>query len=133
MCQKEAVVAVLKDNIIIQCMAILTPFRAFLLQKGRPGYITLDRSSIFGGSDVRSVETMQQASNKVMDKLFSLTDSPWLDCARSYGLSEKFVGEYLRTKNIDMDAVYVSSKWGYSKHIIILSSLVLRRAGLLES
>ena len=40
---------------------------------------------------------------------------PWLDCARSYGLSEKFVGEYLRNNNIQTNQVYVSSKWGYSK------------------
>ena len=81
---------------------------------GRPGYITLDRSAIFGSKD-RTVEQMQQASNKVMDTLFGLTDKPWLDCARSYGLSEKFVGEYLRAKKVDPSSVYVSSKWGYSK------------------
>jgi hypothetical protein len=40
---------------------------------------------------------------------------PWIDCARSYGLSEKFVGEYLRSRNIAPKDVYVSSKWGYSK------------------
>lgn len=39
---------------------------------------------------------------------------PWLDCARSYGLSEKFVGDYLRTNNISPSDVYVSSKWGYT-------------------
>ena len=84
---------------------------------GRPGYITLDRSAIFG-SQHRSVEQMQQASNKVMDTLFTLTDKPWLDCARSYGLSEKFVGEYLRGKKVDPKSVYVSSKWGYSKFVV---------------
>jgi aryl-alcohol dehydrogenase-like predicted oxidoreductase len=39
---------------------------------------------------------------------------PWLDCARSYGLSEKFVGEYLRSNNVSPTDVYVSSKWGYT-------------------
>ena len=81
---------------------------------GRPGYITLGRSAIFGGSDDRSIDKMQQTSNKVIDTLFSLTDKPWLDCARSYGLSEKFVGEYLRGNKIDPESVYVSSKWGYT-------------------
>lgn len=84
---------------------------------GRPGYITLDRSAIFG-SHYRSVEQMQQASNKVMDTLFTLTDKPWLDCARSYGLSEKFASEYLRGKKVDPKSVYVSSKWGYSKFVV---------------
>ena len=39
---------------------------------------------------------------------------PWLDCARSYGLSEKFVGDYLRVNNVSPEDVYVSSKWGYT-------------------
>lgn len=82
---------------------------------GRPGYINLNRSSILG-SDNRNVATMQEQANVVMDRLFSLSvDSiAWLDCARSYGLSEKFVGEYLKSNHIKPDEVYVSSKWGYT-------------------
>ena len=82
---------------------------------GRPGYINLDRSSVLGTS--RTIEMMQSQANLVIDKLFacSTPSLPWLDCARSYGLSERFVGEYLRSKNISPDEVYVSSKWGYSK------------------
>jgi aryl-alcohol dehydrogenase-like predicted oxidoreductase len=84
---------------------------------GRPGYINLDRSSILGTGE-RSIADMQSQANVVMDQLFehsSPTSLPWLDCARSYGLSERFVGEYLRSKNIAPNDVYVSSKWGYSK------------------
>lgn len=91
---------------------------------GRPGYITLDRAAIFG-SEERTVDKMQHQANLVMDRLFeesststspstSATKQPWLDCARSYGLSEKFVGEYLRSRNVDPSSVYVSSKWGYT-------------------
>jgi hypothetical protein len=85
---------------------------------GRPGYINLDRSTILGTE--RTIETMQSQANLVMDQLFQLSSSsssstlPWLDCARSYGLSEKFVGEYLRSNKIDPDSVHVSSKWGYT-------------------
>ena len=82
---------------------------------GRPGYINLNRDSILGND--RPVELMQQQANLVMDKLFALSSgdsSAWLDCARSYGLSEKFVSEYLRAHKIPPDQVYVSSKWGYS-------------------
>ena len=84
---------------------------------GRPGYINLNRSSILGVE--RDVDTMQTQANVVMDRLFSLSSGQkaWLDCARSYGLSEKFVGEYLRANNINPEDVYVSSKWGYSKYI----------------
>ena len=82
---------------------------------GRPGYINLDRSSIFG-TDSRTLEKMQTQANLVLDELFQTEEiQPWVDCARSYGLSEKFVGEYLRNNNISPEKVYVSSKWGYSE------------------
>jgi len=62
---------------------------------------------------------MQTQANLVLDTLFQTQTKntsrlPWVDCARSYGLSEKFVGEYLRNNNIQPCDVYVSSKWGYS-------------------
>lgn len=81
---------------------------------GRPGYINLDRTSMLGSD--RDVETMQRQANTVMDSLFATVtgEAVWLDCARSYGLSETFVGEYLRAKNVRPEEVYVSSKWGYS-------------------
>lgn len=82
---------------------------------GRPGYINLQRDSHLTS---RSVEGMQKQANAVMDELFyqasKRQNQPWLDCARSYGLSEKFVGEYLRSNNISPTDVYVSSKWGYT-------------------
>ena len=92
---------------------------------GRPGYINLQRDSHLTS---RSVEGMQRQANAVMDELFYQSRSlskrqdnseeklilPWLDCARSYGLSEKFVGEYLRSNNVSPTDVYVSSKWGYT-------------------
>jgi aryl-alcohol dehydrogenase-like predicted oxidoreductase len=78
---------------------------------GRPGYINLDRSSILGHE--RSIETMQRRANLVLDSLFAISSPAWIDCARSYGLSEKFVGEYLRGNKISPDQAHVSSKWGY--------------------
>jgi aryl-alcohol dehydrogenase-like predicted oxidoreductase len=80
---------------------------------GRPGYINLERSKHFGSE--RTVETMRSQANLVMDQLFAESSLiPWLDCARSYGLSERFVGEYLKSHSIEPSDVYVSSKWGYS-------------------
>ena len=81
---------------------------------GRPGYINLDRNAVFG-SDVRTLDTMQTQANLVLDRLFKNTDLPWVDCARSYGLSEKFTSEFLRKNKIAPEKVYVSSKWGYSE------------------
>lgn len=60
---------------------------------------------------------MQQQADAVLDQLFALPTPCWIDCARSYGLSEKFVGEYLqkkRNRNTGDSSVYVSSKWGYT-------------------
>ena len=86
---------------------------------GRPGYINLQRDNHLAS---RTVEGMQHQANTVMDALFQQSRGlskqekliPWLDCARSYGLSEKFVGEYLRSNNVSPADVYVSSKWGYT-------------------
>lgn len=111
---------------IHQTLGALPRMGLGLAALGRPGYINLDRSLIFGTDNERTVETMQSAANAVIDTLFencgnSGDQRPWLDCARSYGLSEKFVGEYLRSKNIPPSSVYVSSKWGYSKLKLLLS------------
>jgi aryl-alcohol dehydrogenase-like predicted oxidoreductase len=84
---------------------------------GRPGYINLGRGSVFGGSDSRSLDIMQNQANIVLDSLYQNNNEiPWIDCARSYGLSEKFVGEYLKEKHIQPDDVIISSKWGYSEY-----------------
>lgn len=90
---------------------------------GRPGYINLHRETHLSS---RTVDDMRETAHKVIDELFrrcrelnnaGTTDLklvPWLDCARSYGLSEEFVGDYLRRNNISPEDVYVSSKWGYT-------------------
>lgn len=84
---------------------------------GRPGYINLNRDAVFG-ADGRTFEKMQAQADAVLDTLFRIARAsgtvPWIDCARSYGLSEKFSGEYLKRQGIRPDEVYVSSKWGYT-------------------
>ena len=85
---------------------------------GRPGYINLQRNDHLSS---RTIQGMQSQANLVISELFNQCKSltygdgddniPWLDCARSYGLSEKFVGEYLRSNNIKPNDVYFSSKW----------------------
>lgn len=82
---------------------------------GRPGYINLDRDAHLLS---RTVEGMQSQADAVMDEVLVLASSgssvPWFDCARSYGLSEKFLGEFLRSRKVSPEDVYVSSKWGYT-------------------
>jgi len=140
-----------------QISSSLPRFGLGMAALGRPGYINLNRASVFDKSNininpnsnsnntsntstntstntsevqqVRSVERMQTQANDVIHTLFaknnektqsqskfqemSMLNLPWLDCARSYGLSEKFVGDYLKDNEIHPDQVYVSSKWGY--------------------
>ena len=76
---------------------------------GRPGYITLNR-----GTDLadRSVEAMRARAEEVLDAAYA-GGVRWFDCARSYGLSEDFVGKWLEKRGHSNDAVAVSSKWGY--------------------
>jgi len=87
---------------------------------GRPGYINLNRSTVFdsGGVAERSIEMMQTQANHVMSTLFKEAKNydmiPWIDCARSYGLSEKFVSDFLKNNDIKPEEVYISSKWGYT-------------------
>lgn len=92
---------------------------------GRPGYINLERSTIFDSegydgqdSQRRSVERMQNQANIVMATMMEEAKKndmlPWFDCARSYGLSEKFVGDFLRSNGVKADEVFCSSKWGYT-------------------
>lgn len=93
---------------------------------GRPGYINLERGSIldqYEGQTTdaptgRSIEFMREKANAVMSVLLEESRAnnflPWFDCARSYGLSEQFVGEFLRKNQVKPDQVVVSSKWGYT-------------------
>ncbi|KAK1748419.1 hypothetical protein QTG54_000358 [Skeletonema marinoi] len=67
---------------------------------------------------------MQQQANKVIDALFQQSRSlskeekliPWLDCARSYGLSEKFVGEFLRS-NMCLRQMFTSQASGDTRDV----------------
>ncbi|KAJ8600721.1 hypothetical protein CTAYLR_003937 [Chrysophaeum taylorii] len=76
---------------------------------GRPGYINLGREKDL---ESRSVEAMRQRAFEVLDAAFD-AGVRWFDAARSYGLAEEFLGDWLRARGIGPSEVCVSSKWGY--------------------
>ncbi|MFI6294621.1 aldo/keto reductase [Nonomuraea sp. NPDC050790] len=86
------------------------PIGLGLAAVGRPGYITLGR-----GVDLPAVRTEEA----LRERAFALMDSAYaqgvryLDAARSYGLAETYLAQWLRSRP-DVTDVVVGSKWGYT-------------------
>jgi aryl-alcohol dehydrogenase-like predicted oxidoreductase len=78
---------------------------------GRPGYITLGHAGDLGGA--HSIDAMRAHSHEVLDAAWQ-SGIRYFDAARSYGLAEQFLGDWLKTRRIPADQVMVSSKWGYT-------------------
>jgi aryl-alcohol dehydrogenase-like predicted oxidoreductase len=78
---------------------------------GRPGYINLDHALDLAGNYVEAA--MEERSYEVLDAAWD-AGVRYFDAARSYGLGEKFLGNWLRRRVILPDSVTVGSKWGYT-------------------
>jgi aryl-alcohol dehydrogenase-like predicted oxidoreductase len=78
---------------------------------GRPGYLTLGHGSSLGPD--RSVEALGQRCRQVCDAAWD-GGIRWFDAARSYGLAEQFLADWLTRRRITPPEVTVSSKWGYT-------------------
>lgn len=76
---------------------------------GRPAYITSGRGQDLGGH--RSVEQMRERTAEVLDAAYA-AGVRYVDCARSYGVSESFLASWLASRPGVSD-VTVASKWGY--------------------
>ena len=77
---------------------------------GRPGYINLGHNDDLPAKDV---EAMRMQAHEVLDEAYRL-GIRYIDCARSYGLSEEFVASWLAKQPTEIAAeVVVGSKWGY--------------------
>lgn len=74
---------------------------------GRPGYINLGHAEDLRSKDV---DAMREHAHTVLEEAYAL-GIRYIDCARSYGLSEEFVASWLK-KSPKSDVV-VGSKWGY--------------------
>jgi aryl-alcohol dehydrogenase-like predicted oxidoreductase len=77
---------------------------------GRPGYITLGRERDLPAE--RSVEALRTRTHDLLDAAYA-QGVRYVDAARSYGRSEEFLAEWLRTRPEAADVV-VGSKWGYT-------------------
>lgn len=74
---------------------------------GRPGYINLGHGDDLGSD--KTTESMRSQAHAVLDEAFRL-GVRYIDCARSYGLSEDFVASWLATRPEAADLVVVGSK-----------------------
>jgi aryl-alcohol dehydrogenase-like predicted oxidoreductase len=77
---------------------------------GRPGYINLHHGEDLGAES--SEAAMEHRAHDVLDAAWN-AGIRYFDAARSYGLGEKFLGNWLRSRSISRTAVTVGSKWGY--------------------
>ncbi|MEC3979383.1 aldo/keto reductase [Amycolatopsis sp. H20-H5] len=76
---------------------------------GRPAYINLGRVDALPA--IRDVAAMRATTYEVLDAAYA-AGVRWFDVARSYGLSEDFLGGWLADRAVS--DVTVSSKWGYT-------------------
>jgi len=78
---------------------------------GRPGYINLGHAQDLA-SDY-DVDAMEQRAHHVLDAAWN-SGIRYFDAARSYGLGEKFLGTWLKSRAVSPGSVAVGSKWGYT-------------------
>lgn len=75
---------------------------------GRPGYINLGHGQDLGAA--KDIEAMRQRTFRMLDAAWA-AGMRYFDAARSYGLAEAFLGEWLRERE---HSPVVGSKWGYT-------------------
>jgi aryl-alcohol dehydrogenase-like predicted oxidoreductase len=78
---------------------------------GRPGYINLGHAQDLARNC--DVPAMEQRAYEVLDAAWD-AGIRYFDAARSYGLGEKFLGSWLKSRAISTESVTVGSKWGYT-------------------
>ncbi|MBB5787509.1 aldo/keto reductase [Jiangella mangrovi] len=78
---------------------------------GRPGYLTLGHGRDFTAS--ASVDELRDRTHAVLDAAWA-AGVRYVDAARSYGLAERFLGEWLAARPGRRAELTVGSKWGYT-------------------
>jgi aryl-alcohol dehydrogenase-like predicted oxidoreductase len=77
---------------------------------GRPGYVNLGHDDDVGTD--KEVPAMRRRAHELLD-LAHERDVRYFDAARSYGLAEAFLADWLQDRGLTPDDVVVGSKWGY--------------------
>ncbi|MFF3331965.1 aldo/keto reductase [Streptomyces sp. NPDC002888] len=77
---------------------------------GRPGYINLGREQDLPAD--RSADALRERTHELLDAAYA-QGVRYFDAARSYGRSEEFLADWLKSRP-DVDDVVVGSKWGYT-------------------
>ncbi len=77
---------------------------------GRPAYITSGRTDDL--PSLRSVDAMEARTHAVLDAAWA-AGVRYVDCARSYGLAEQFLGSWLASHAGRRERLVIGSKWGY--------------------
>src|SRR5215213_3077171 len=91
-------------------MAAATSIGLGLAALGRPGYLNLGHGADLG--DERTVDALERRTHEVLDAAHA-AGVRYFDAARSYGLAERFLSSWLRSRGIPPGTVAVGSKWGY--------------------
>lgn len=78
---------------------------------GRPGYLTLGHGRDFRGG--ATVDDLRERTHTVLDAAWA-AGVRYVDAARSYGLAERFLGEWLAAHPGRRAALTIGSKWGYT-------------------
>ena len=79
---------------------------------GRPAYITVGRGHDLGGDADRSIDALRERAHALLDAAWWL-GIRYIDCARSYGRAEEFLGSWLAAHPGRRDELTIASKWGY--------------------
>jgi aryl-alcohol dehydrogenase-like predicted oxidoreductase len=77
---------------------------------GRPAYITTNRGADLGSD--RSVGAMRERTWQLLDAAYA-AGVRYIDVARSYGLAEAFLSEWIASRG-EHDDLVIGSKWGYA-------------------
>jgi aryl-alcohol dehydrogenase-like predicted oxidoreductase len=89
----------------------VTPIGLGLAAVGRPSYIDLGRSEDLGSD--RTVDTLERRSQELLSAAYD-SGVRYFDVARSYGLAEKFLASWLKSRGLRPGSITVGSKWGYT-------------------